>query len=55
MREGPSQVIQQLAQIGMGLRFRRIGPQEKGQMGAILGRVPVQHEVGEQGLYTGDC
>ena len=39
----------------MSLRFRRIGPQEKGQVRAILGCGAMQHEVGEQGLYTGNC
>src|SRR2546423_10080215 len=35
VREGLSQMIQELAQIGMGLRFHRIGPEEKGQVRAI--------------------
>ena len=39
----------------MGLRFGRIGPEEKGQVRAILGCGAMQHEVGEQGLYTGNC
>ena len=54
IREGLPQVIQQLAQIGMGLRFSRIGPQEKSQMRAVLGCAPMQHKVGKQGLYTGN-
>src|SRR5947209_2179257 len=48
VREGLAQVIEQLAQIGMGLRFRRIGPEEKGQVRAVLGSTSMQHQVGKQ-------
>src|SRR6266567_7547331 len=51
--EGLSQMIQELAQIGMGLRFCRIGPEEKGQVRAILRSMTMKHEVGQQRLDTG--
>ena len=54
VRERLAQVIEQLAQIGMSLRLRRIGPEEKGQVRAILGSTPMQHEVGQQGLDAGN-
>ena len=38
----------------MGLRFGRIGPEEKGQVRAILGSTPMQYEVGKQGLDAGN-
>ena len=52
--KGLAQVIEQLAQVGMGLRFLRIGPEEKGQVRAILGSAAMQHQVSQQRLDTRD-
>jgi hypothetical protein len=51
--EGPAQVMHQLTQISVRLRFRRVRPEEKGQMRAILGRIVMQDQIGKQRLNAG--
>jgi hypothetical protein len=44
--------VEQVAQIGQGLRFCRIRPKEERQVLAGLGSISVEDEVGEERLQS---
>ncbi|GLV60867.1 hypothetical protein KDH_76860 [Dictyobacter sp. S3.2.2.5] len=44
--------MQQLTQVIARLGLGGVGPEEEGQVLALLGNIVVQHEVGEQRLQT---
>jgi hypothetical protein len=46
-REGQPQPVDQLAQVIARLRFRRVGPEEEGEMAALLRYLPVQRKIRE--------
>jgi hypothetical protein len=50
--EGPAEQVQQFAQIGAGLGFRGVRPEEESQMLARLRYIAVQEEVGEERLQA---
>ena len=52
IRQGAAQPEQQSAQVAERLGFRRVGPELEGGVGAGLGRIPVQQEVGQQRLQA---
>jgi hypothetical protein len=51
--QGPAQDVEQVAQVGPGLGLAGVGPEQEGQALAGLGRLPVEHQVGEQRLGPG--
>jgi hypothetical protein len=53
LRQGTPQVVQQVAQIGVGLGFGRIGPEEESELRTGLRRITPQYELGQQGLQAG--
>ena len=48
IRQGVAQVVQQVAQVGAGLGFGGVGPEEEGQVRTGLGSIPVQQQVCQQ-------
>jgi hypothetical protein len=48
--QGPSQVMEQVAQIGPRLRLGRVGPEAEGELLPRLRRLPVQHQIGQERL-----
>ena len=48
--EGASQVVQHMAQVGAGLRLGRVRPEAERDLLPRLRRVPMDQEVGEEGL-----
>jgi hypothetical protein len=51
--QGPAQDVEQVAQVGPGLGLAGVRPEQEGQALAGLGRLPVEHQVGEQRLGPG--
>jgi hypothetical protein len=51
--QGPAQDVEQVAQVGPGLGLAGVGPEQEGQALAGLGRLPVEHQEGEQRLGPG--
>ena len=59
VRERLAQLVEQLAQVVARLGLGCVGPEEEGEMLALLGDIPMQHEIGEQrtqahGIEAGD-
>ena len=52
IRKYLAQLVEQLAQVIASLGLGSIGPEEKGQMLALLGNIAMQHEIGEQGAQA---
>src|SRR5581483_5949820 len=52
IRQGLTQLIEQLAQIGMSLPFGRIRPKQESKVRAILWSVAMQYKIGQQGLLA---
>jgi len=50
IRQGASQMVDLLAQVGVRLSFGRIAPEQVGKLGARLGRVAMQYEVRQERL-----
>ena len=51
--EGAAEGVEQVAEVGPGLRLGRVRPQQEGQPPARLGRLAVEQQVGEQRQGTG--
>src|SRR6266566_8022005 len=47
-----TQLVEQLAQVIARLGLGGVGPEEEGQMLALLGNIAMQHEIGEQGAQA---
>ena len=47
-----AQLVEQLAQVIARLGLGGVGPEEEGQMLALLGNIAMQHEIGEQGAQA---
>ncbi|MFL5664755.1 MAG: hypothetical protein ACJ8BW_25925 [Ktedonobacteraceae bacterium] len=52
VRKGLAQLVEQLAQVIARLSLGGVGPEEEGQMLALLGYIAMQHEIGEQGAQA---
>jgi hypothetical protein len=48
IRERLAQLVEQLAQVVARLGLGCVGPEEEGEMLALLGNIPMQHEIREQ-------
>ena len=46
------QLVEQVPQVGAGLGFGGVGPEEERQVPARLGRVAMEDQVGQQGLQA---
>src|SRR5262249_44435796 len=51
--KGGAEVVEELAEVGAGLGFVRVGPEEKGELLAADGSAGVQDQVGDERLQTG--
>src|SRR6266516_2287234 len=47
-----AQLVEQLAQVIARLGLGCVGPEEEGQVLALLGNIAMQHEIGEQGAQA---
>src|SRR6266550_1603271 len=51
-RKRLAQLVEQLAQVIARLGLGCVGPEEEGQVLALLGNIAMQHEIGEQGAQA---
>ena len=51
--QGPPEAVEEGTQVATGLGLGGIGPELEGEVGAGLGCVAVEEEVGEEGLEAG--
>jgi hypothetical protein len=50
VRQGPAEAVEEGAQVAAGLGLGGVGPELEGEVGAGLGCVAVEEEVGQEGL-----